>query len=351
MKFDMLKKFRLSVALLLVLTVFLVSSKGQRGANASTRRVEPPKLLYRATAVPVQTGIDLNSRGDVIGTWGDKNNYYLPRTLLLWKDKRVRTIAQWPYFLPKDDQDGDLTIRTAFISDDGRITGRLDGVYSGAISYGRSFLFSWNKSRLQAGSLRIGRRFDNKGRKVGSEDIGAPTWEVQDDPNYHNINSANFDTSEESRSLRRYRHAILYDAQGKGRDLGVLTGDLWSRADAMNNKGQVVGTSASGFKFWWRYRAVLWQNGVPTALEGGSAKANDINERGRIVGQWLPKPNQSRAVLWKNGKMQDLNTVLAVPPDVVFQEAVAINDRGQILVNGENTKTQRPQAFVLTPFN
>jgi probable HAF family extracellular repeat protein len=72
-------------------------------------------------------------------------------------------------------------------------------------------------------------------------------------------------------------------------DLGTLPGDVTSGALGMNNKGQVVGGSndpnGNG-------RAVLWQDGVMTDLnslipQGSSlylVYAGDINDDGEIVG-------------------------------------------------------------------
>jgi probable HAF family extracellular repeat protein len=79
-------------------------------------------------------------------------------------------------------------------------------------------------------------------------------------------------------------------------DLGTLPGDLWSWANNINSKGQAVGTSfpATG----------------------------------------------SRAFIWQNGVMTDLNTLIPAGSPLYLLEAFGINDRGQIagfgqLSNGE----------------
>ncbi|MGA8620713.1 MAG: hypothetical protein WB660_19580 [Candidatus Sulfotelmatobacter sp.] len=73
-------------------------------------------------------------------------------------------------------------------------------------------------------------------------------------------------------------------------DLGTLPGDILSIAYAINDQGQIVGQSiaANG-----NSRAFIWQNGVMTDLNtliapGSSLSllyANDINDQGEIVGQ------------------------------------------------------------------
>ena len=87
-------------------------------------------------------------------------------------------------------------------------------------------------------------------------------------------------------------HAFFWD-KGVMSDLGVLAGDMMSQSNGMNNKGQVVGTSCVDVQFT-NCHAFIWQNGVmtdlndlipPNSLRGiHLAIANDINDRGEIVG-------------------------------------------------------------------
>ena len=77
------------------------------------------------------------------------------------------------------------------------------------------------------------------------------------------------------------------------RDLGLLTGDGMSQAYAINNKGQVVGTSCIDVNYS-DCHAFIWQNGVmtnlndlvpPNSLQGvHMALADSINDLGEIVG-------------------------------------------------------------------
>lgn len=97
--------------------------------------------------------------------------------------------------------------------------------------------------------------------------------------------------------------AFLYDfAEGEFIDLGTL-GATSTLAEAINQSGDVVGTS--------------------TTASG------------------------SRAFLYKNGVMQDLNQL--VPPDSGWEllDATAINDRGQIAGTGRIGGTIH--AFLVTP--
>ena len=93
-------------------------------------------------------------------------------------------------------------------------------------------------------------------------------------------------------------HAFLWQ-NGKMIDLGKLPGDVFSVAFSINNGGLVVGQSCDQNG---NCRAFLWQNGVMTDLNAVISRgcslnlisANDINDRGDIVGQGYD-PNTGEA--------------------------------------------------------
>ncbi len=83
-------------------------------------------------------------------------------------------------------------------------------------------------------------------------------------------------------------HAVLWTKDGGFQDLGTLPGDLNSLAYGINEQGQVVGQSidANG-----NTRAFIWQDGVMTDLNtlvphgaNALAYAGDINDRDEITG-------------------------------------------------------------------
>ena len=113
--------------------------------------------------------------------------------------------------------------------------------------------------------------------------------------------------------------------------LPMPPGTTSSRADAINDSGQIVGVfvnpanpeGSGGF---------IIDNGVFTdmgTLPGGNwSEAYDINDAGVAVGWWGntvvgPSP---MAMTWTNGAMQDLSLLLPL----VRSRAFAINDRGCI---------------------
>jgi hypothetical protein len=134
---------------------------------------------------------------------------------------------------------------------------------------------------------------------------------------------------------------------------GTVTG-IDVVALAINRFGHVVGASGG--------RAVLWEDGVPTALPvpvGSSASvARSINDAGQIVGTVeLDEPaGSSRAVLWEGETVTDLGSL----PDALETEANHINADGLIVgrsggsavmwADGEVRALDTPEGFPRDPF-
>lgn len=115
--------------------------------------------------------------------------------------------------------------------------------------------------------------------------------------------------------------------------------NLGGIAAAINNQGQVVGQSlAQSGPSQFVPHAVLWQNGRITDLQQllkGATISNafSINNRGQIVGDYAG-PNIRSSFLYSNGVMTDLNTLLPQGSGWTITSARKINDRGEILVEG-----------------
>lgn len=146
---------------------------------------------------------------------------------------------------------------------------------------------------------------------------------------------------------------------GKKSDLGTLGGPNSSAFYGPSERGQVVGKAETSMKdpngedfcFYGTNLiclAFVWQNGQMTALPilgGNNAIANDINNRGEIVGYaetntpdpTCPSPQilQSPPVIWKNGVIHELPTFSGDPDGGAF----GINDKGQAVGESGNCTT------------
>jgi probable HAF family extracellular repeat protein len=157
--------------------------------------------------------------------------------------------------------------------------------------------------------------------------------------------------------------AVLWTKAGSVRDLGTLPGDTSSEASAINNNGDVVGHSKGprGMRaFLWTKARGMKDLGV---LPGGnSSRALGINDMGVVVGS-STSSSGDRAFIWtKEAGIRDLNDSASVTSGVVFFEAPAINNTGQILVMGSAGHQSHgsgeagllcapapPSSFLLTP--
>jgi len=146
---------------------------------------------------------------------------------------------------------------------------------------------------------------------------------------------------------------------GRKSDLGTLGGPNSSAFYGPSERGQVVGKAETSTKdpngedfcFYGTNLiclAFVWQNGQMTALPilgGNNATANDINNRGEIVGYaetntpdpTCPPPQvlQSPPVIWKNGVIHELPTFSGDPDGGAF----GINDKGQAVGESGNCTT------------
>jgi probable HAF family extracellular repeat protein len=132
--------------------------------------------------------------------------------------------------------------------------------------------------------------------------------------------------------------AVLWTNTGNVRDLGTLPGDTSSEASAINNNGDVVGYSKGprGMRaFLWTQATGMQNLGV---LPGGnSSQALGINDMGAVVGSSTSSLGD-RAFIWsQEAGMRDLNSASSTALDVLFIQANAINNKGEILVMGRTT--------------
>ena len=150
-------------------------------------------------------------------------------------------------------------------------------------------------------------------------------------------------------------HALLWQGN-KVTDLGTLPGFGDTEAHGINARGQVVGwTNQRRLGGSALFRAFEWQNGKMRDLgtlpgDIHDTRANAVNDRGevvgRIVGRIVRKSNE-RAVLWRGGRIYNLNNLIPPGTGWILQEAVALNNQGWIIGNGKHNGVAH--AFLLRP--
>lgn len=139
--------------------------------------------------------------------------------------------------------------------------------------------------------------------------------------------------------------------------LGTLGGGT-SQGNGINSSGQVVGDSGTkdGRSHAFRFSAGVMTDlktliGNPT-IGVNVSYASAINDAGQIIGTsiydpWaFPYPSY-HAVLWQNGKINDLNKQLPRGSSWVLESAYDINGAGQIV--GQGTIGGQRHAFLMVP--
>jgi len=145
-------------------------------------------------------------------------------------------------------------------------------------------------------------------------------------------------------------HPVLWD-KGSVTYLGSFGGSVFNTAAGINNAGTVVGWSdltgdAVFHAFVWTQNSGMIDIGT---LDGDSySLAYAINDRGQVVGQSLDANFNSRAFLYENGKMYDLNK-LVTPGSPTLTYANDINSSGQITGGACTTCTGESIAFLAAP--
>jgi probable HAF family extracellular repeat protein len=136
--------------------------------------------------------------------------------------------------------------------------------------------------------------------------------------------------------------------------MGTLGGKN-SGANQINDRGFVVGWADIANN---RSHAALWgpntkANDLGT-LGGKTSSANGINTQGDAVGSSQTLSGVSHAVLWTHLHYlaEDLNNEIgAVTKQITLTEAVSTNDHCQVLANGYDNKTKVSHIYVLSLIN
>lgn len=226
------------------------------------------------------------------------------------------------------------TSEASGISDSGAITG-----YTAVASNSASHAFLYTNGLMEdlgtlGGALSEGMSVNNKGEIAGWSETGA-------------IDPA---TGQE------VVHAFIY-RNGVMKDLGSL-GAADSYPFGINELGEVTGSAAVAvLNNEYVYHAFLYRGDhmidLGTLPGDAYSGANAINTNGEIVGSSVQTDSSAgRAIIYKRGKMYDLNTLdttSALAHFVNLFVATAINDNGYIVANGIDSRTGTHRAYLLTP--
>ena len=143
------------------------------------------------------------------------------------------------------------------------------------------------------------------------------------------------------------QHALMWVGQ-RVVDLGDL-GGASAGATAVNDDGIIAGSShtASGVSRGFRWTPTTGMVDLGTLPGCANSSAICINRHGHIVGWVYGCAGDGIGVIWKDGRIIDLNTV--VPPgSITISGAWDINDAGQIIGVAHGLKDGL-KAVLLTP--
>jgi probable HAF family extracellular repeat protein len=148
-------------------------------------------------------------------------------------------------------------------------------------------------------------------------------------------------------------HAFLWE-NGVMTDLGVLPGDEESGAAAINNVGQIVGSSGRTDPDTYEtfYRPFIYENGAMRAVPVPSWDSHgaDINDAGVVVGTMRAGGAVSphHAFIYADGVVTNLNSLIPAGSGLHLAYATGINNAGQIVGVAYDAQAHY-HAFLLTP--
>jgi probable HAF family extracellular repeat protein len=223
----------------------------------------------------------------------------------------------------------------------GTVVGSVSGPLDGG-SYGHDAMSYEDGSVTLIGALADGRRATAYAINDNNLIVGSSTSAPLSYHPYHAF----------SATLEKVKGQYEYQLV----DLGTLGGDN-SSAAAVNNAGQIVGTSDT--TVLEQSHAFLYEDGVMQdlgALPDEKSYALDINIGGVVVGysyrgRGISYP-RSTPVIWMDGELHDLESRIVNRADwTTIDYPVAINDSGVIVGSGvvQEEGTSRRRIYKLTP--
>lgn len=245
--------------------------------------------------------------------------------------------------------------RATNINDNGQIVGRF---YDVATANYRAFVYSdgvmhdiFGPSTRAYVVNSVANDINNKGQIVGTIYDTAPTFGLSGYLSNGTNVGVQYTVRTTPIAINDAGQMLGMDGNGTGTSAFIASNGSVTRLTGasnvydINENGMVVGDETvvftSGQTMTSSRRAISWMDGVYTDvtanLHTNDGVARAVNDLGAVVGQFSKTATASggytgyAGFLYMDGQATDLNTLLAPDSGLVIQDAIDINNAGQIL--------------------
>jgi probable HAF family extracellular repeat protein len=307
-----------------------------------------PSLVRTLTDTPA-----LNNHGDM-AIWHAETASLMPGVVFHGKDTfSIDGEKDYPLVYPADVNDRLTIVGTLQAAQDLRFThafkwsdNKLEILDSLGGPYSSAFAINAAGDVVGSAETKSGQKHAVLWRTKQPRDLGLLAQ--GDYSSARDINDKN-DIVGEANLIPNGKPQAFFWHAGKMQQLPDLPGGTLCSSQAINNHGAIIGSCDlhnSGTE-----HGVIWRNGSIEDLgtlgdEDAPTTALDINDLGQVVGN-SSEDDKLRAFLWENGKMINLNKLIAPDSGWTLLVASRINNSGEIIGRGYFHRTIH--AFMLQP--
>lgn len=323
--------------------LMLATGARQAKAERANLQYEIIKLALPDPNCNYSYATSINNDGVVVGVCGenlyDRNETIIWQKFFLYKDGMFKELN-----FPEDNS----RYITTVINDWGEILVRAGS--------GESTIYRINETvelEKPSGDLNFwGKDMNNKGEVIGHYGYYYRDGETINLHNFSNGYGLHPAAINDNSQITGYtykgyepHHAFRLDMDSK--EFTLFKGPLSHNVSLdINSKGQCVGSISGPGTF-----ACIWdKEGNLTQIGEDWSRAYAINDKGQVVGV-TDLPHGGEGFLYEDGKMKNLNDLIPEDSKVGLIRAWDINNNGQILVDGrvvENSKW-RDYVYLMNP--